>query len=226
MAGRIKSWDDSGFTEGGMKAIVLFQGKLVDMEEGIEGTYGQQVRFDFEDVEVLTCLDENFELEGDELSDWIKDSPRKSGLKYRAFMAMKDFAQEQGIGPVPSCFEGLDLIWERKEFEFGEGMTPGKALIPVALAEGFVASDSDDDDDDTVEVPANLSEVKVPEKVQALIVETCGEDGATGDTVKRALLKKKALRTSIDELGGHEFVLNALVAQEVLVEDEGVFIVA
>ena len=225
--GRIKSWDDSSFTEGGMKAITKFRGKLTDLEEGVEGTYGLQVREDFIDVEVLECTDPNFELEGDELSDWMKDSPKKSGLKHRAFMKMKEFAQAQNMGPVPSCFEDLDLIWERQEFDFGEGMSPGRAFIPVALGEGFVASDSDDDntDDSDDSGTVELSDVEIPDAIRDLIVEVVGDDGATGDTVKRAVIKKKKIRTLVDEFGGHDFVLKALVEQGILVEDEGVFIV-
>lgn len=217
--GRIKSWNDSDFTEGGMKAVMKFRGKLVDLEEDIEGTYGLQVRFDFEDVEVLECSDKNFELEGDELSDWIKDSPAKKGLKGRAFHRMVDFAKQHSMGPVPSCFEGMDLIWERQEFDFGEDMSPGKAFIPVALGEDFEDSDGDDNEVD-------LSKVEIPDKVRDLIVEIAGEDGATGDTVKRALTKKKTIRTVVEELGGHAAILSALVEQGVLTEDEGVFIVA
>lgn len=223
--GRIKSWDDSGFTEGGMKAIMKFRGKLVDLERGIEGTYGLQVRFDFEDVEVLECSDENFELEGDELSDWMKDSPKTSGLRYRAFRKMQEFAQEHNMGPVPSCFEDLDLVWERQEFDFGEGMSPGRAFIPVALGEDYVAPDSDDDDG-SVEPTVELSDVKIPDDIRDLVVETVGDDGATSDTIKRALIKRKKIRSAVEELGGHDFVLSVLVVQGTLTEDEGVFIVA
>lgn len=203
-------WNDEGFTEGGLRGIKRFEGVLKEIEDGVEGKFGPQVRFDFAEVEVLDAA-EPVVLSDGTFTTWIRQSGRKNSVQHKVFIGMKEFAGAQGEGPVPSCFIGKRLVWEMQEFDFGEDMSPGRGPVPV----GTVGTESS-----SVAEPV---EAFVPsDAVIALVKGAVAEDGVTSQMLRRALAAKAAGKAALKE-AGLDGVIQALVDADVLYEDNQVF---
>ena len=55
------------------------------------------------------------------------------------------------------------------------------------------------------------------------MTEAVGDDGATRDIIRRAVVKQAALRTKLGAAGGLDTVLAALVENKTLSEDDGYY---
>ncbi len=231
------TWDTEDFTEGGLASIEEFIGRLTDVDEDVEGKFGFQLEFHYEDVEIIEAGDDVILDEG-RLTSWVKQSGRKNSVNSHMVKDMEGFAKDHDLGAIPACFEGIMIRYKRATYEFGDDMSPGRAFIPVELIkEGGksktkpkpkagakagkgtknkpeAAPPPDEDEDDG-------EESGVPEVLVTVIHEAVGEDGATREMIRRALTKKAAVRKALTEAGGIDAVLTAM--EDTLDEDDGTY---
>jgi len=72
-------WNDDEFVSGGLKGITKFQGQLTEIEDDIEGKYGDQLALYFDECTVLES-EEEVSLEGGKYTDWIKQTNKKNSV--------------------------------------------------------------------------------------------------------------------------------------------------
>jgi len=208
-------WNPEDFTEGGFKGIKKIEAVLQDLEDGVEGKYGDQIRFDFVNVSIVES-EEPVKLNDNELTEYIKESQRTGSVNQKMVLDWTAVAKELGVGPIPSCFKGVPMIWEHRTYDFGEGMSPGMAYVPVSFLDGAFTGGADPEGD-----------MEIPDALRDKIIEVLGTEGATLEMVQASVVKKKTTREPAKALGGIETVLAELVASETLaVDDDGLFTVA
>ena len=231
-------WNEDDFTEGGLASVAEFVGRLTDIDEDVEGKFGDQLELHFSDVEIIEA-GEDVALDEGRYTSWVKQSKKKSSTNGLMYKDWREFAQANDMGPLPSCFFGVLMRWRKATYEFGDDMNPGRALIPVELVEegGKKKSTStkskaktastkpaapaapptteqaDEDDDDKGN---GLPEILV-EAIHAAV----GADGATREMIRRAVQKKAALRTALTAAGGLDEVLSAM--EDTLDEADGTY---
>ena len=132
-------WKSDEFSEGGFKSLKRFTGRLVNVEEDVEGRYSIQKRFDWQDCEILESS-EPLTLKDGNFSDWMKQSGSKSSVDAKVVAKLEKFVADNKIkGSLPACLYELNVEWEQFIVEFeGEGadgtaMQPGYAYAPINL---------------------------------------------------------------------------------------------
>lgn len=225
------TWEIDDFTEGGLASIEEFVGRLTEVQEDVEGKFGDQLEFHYEDVEIVEAGDD-VTLDEGRLTSWVKQSGRKNSVNSRMVADMVEFAKAHDMGPIPSCFEGLLIRYKRATYEFGEDMSPGRAFIPTELIEegdkkkkskttaktkGKTTPAAPPPEEET----EDSEESNVPEVLVTVIHEVVGEDGATREMIRRALTKKAAIRKALTEAGGLDEVLSAM--EDTLDEEDGTY---
>ena len=225
-------WDVDDLVEGGLASIEEFTGRLVDVEEDVEGKFGLQKEFHFEDVEIIKAADD-VSLEEGRYTCWVGQNNKKNSTHGKMLADWTEFAKLHKLGPLPDCFYGTLLRWEKTTYEFGEEMSPGRAMIPVELVEEGGSEkkskskastkskskttvkappvDPEDSDDDS----------GIPAEIRELVLNTVGEDGATKDMIRRVITKTSVNRKIIAGIGGIDSVLEGL--EDALDEDDGTY---
>jgi len=216
-------WNEDDFSESGLKSIEAFTGKLYEVEEDIEndrtlddGTRltGLQTAFHWEEVEDVESP-EPVKLEGGKLTSWVKQKSSKNSTFHRMFKDWSTFAQSAGIAPLPSGLFGKRIRWERKTYSYGADFNPGRAFVPVSLVTIAEAKRP-------VGPPVAPS---VPsDKLQGFITDQVGEDGATLDIIRRAVVKAGAkAKKAVEDAGGLESILEYIVGTGALTEADGYY---
>ncbi len=230
-------WDVDDLVEGGLASIEEFTGRLTDVEADVEGKFGAQKELHFEEVEILKAADD-VTLEEGRYTTWVKQSNKKNSTDGKMIADWTEFAKAHDLGPLPSCFYGVLIRWEKTTYEFGDDMSPGRAMIPVELLEEggskaktktkaktstkTKASAPPTEEPDTEEETVPPSDSDVPEEIQKLVLDTVGEEGATKDMIRRVITKTSANRKLIAAYeGGIDGILTAL--EDVLDEDDGTY---
>ena len=123
-------WKSDDFSEGGFKSLKRFGGRLVNVEEDVEGKFSLQKRFDWQDVEILEAT-EPLTIKDGNFSDWMKQSGSKNSVDAKVVVALEKFCEENKIkGSLPTCLYELNIEWEQFIVEFeGEGQD-GSAMQP------------------------------------------------------------------------------------------------
>lgn len=246
-------WNEDEFVSGGLKGISKFQGQLTEIEEDVEGKYGDQLALYFDECTVLESAEE-VSLEGGKYTDWIKQTNKKNSVNQAFVGAITTFIKAHKLkGGVPDALYGQDIIWERQTVIEGneeDGMSPGLCLLPIAMADDepapatksrsrrTAAPPADDEEEAAppkrtrrsraaaVEPPEgdHDNEGDVPQELVDFILGRVGEDGATQDLIRRDIAKKLAMKKLKDAVdGGLEAVLVHMVSEGVLTEDDGTF---
>ncbi len=226
-------WEEDDFVEGGLASIEEFTGRLTDVEEDVEGKYGLQKELHYGDVEIIKAADD-VTLENGRYTTWVKQSNKKNSTDGRMSADWRQFAKDHKLGALPDGFYGQLIRWEKTTYEFGDEMSPGRAMIPLELLEegstktskktstkakpakpvDTEPEDSDDSDSD--------GDSGVPEELVTIIHKTVGEDGATKDMIRRAVTKTSVNRKLIAAFdGGLDAILTAM--EDSLDEDEGAY---
>ncbi len=229
-------WDTEDLVEGGLASIEEFIGRLDDVEDDVEGKYGLQKELHFSDVEIIKAADD-VTLDNNRYTSWVKQSNKKNSTDGLMLKDWKAFAAAHKLGALPDAFYGVNIRWEKTTYEFGEDMSPGRALIPVELIEeggkktkakpakttaAKTPPPADDSDDSDESEAGGDSDHGVPEELVTIILATVGEDGATKDMIRRAVTKASANRKLITAFeGGLDAILVAL--EEQLDEDDGAY---
>lgn len=204
-------WDSSKAIEGGFKGIKKIRAKLSNVEDDIEGQYGTQIRLTFKDVEVLES-EEPVVVRDGYLQTYVKQSNRANSVNMKMLRDWELFARQYGL-TIPNGLLNKDLVWENKTYPFqGEGMSPGKAYVPIAF------SSLPSTDVPSVPPPPD-------EELVGLIRHLVGDDGATRDIIRRELIKKASLREKLESMGGLERVINFMTENNLLVVSDGVLMV-
>lgn len=225
----------NAYTEGGMKGVLEFTGRLEEIEEEVEGNYGPQDAYHYYDVEI-TESEEEVDLDEGRFTSWTKHSSRKNSVAGKTAFAWMDFAEAHNLEPdadddltpvqqVASAFKDKHVRYRRVTHEFGEGMNPGSSFVPVELMEKAPAKPAGRGTKPAPAKPTPSKPAKkepAPEIVEA-IVAAVGEDGATRDIIRREVVKKAALRTALGASGGLDTVLAILVDLGTLTESEGYY---
>jgi len=242
------NWKSEDFSEGGLKGIKRFTGRLENVEEDVEGKYAIQKRFDWQDVEILESSEPVVLKEG-QFSDWMKQSGSVNSVDAKVVAHLEKFCADNKIkGSLPACLYELDIEWEQFIVEFdGEGtdgtaMQPGYAYAPIKLvgkaekkatpARGRKAKDAPDETESSEtpepEEPESSDEsdssdetvVEVPELIRDKVIEVLGEDGATRDMIVRELKKTAKLRKALGTVeDGIEAVLGAMESSHAIGSD-------
>lgn len=215
------------YTEGGVKGVTEFIGRLEDIDEEVDGQFGPQDEWHYHNVEVVES-EEDVTLDEGRYTAWTKHSTRKNSVSGRnAFMWM-DFAEQHGLEPddsedsplqqIASAFKDKRIRFRRTTHDFGKDMSPGSSFVPVELMAGKKAAPKK-------AVTSEKPEPKgdIPDEITEAIIAAVGEDGATRDVIRREVVKKAALRTALGKAGGLDTVLAKLVEGSVLYEDEGLY---
>jgi hypothetical protein len=227
-------WLSDELVEGGLKGIESFKGRLVEVEEDVEGDFGMQLALHFEDVEVLESA-EPIELEDGLFTTWIKQSKKRNSSNGKMLMSWETFAKAHNLMPLPKGFLGKMLEWKKEVYDYGEKVNPGSAYVPVKLLEktvgrvkviGNIAAPAAKSKSIPKQPPADeMDEGETPEIDEGLVAEIKAAigTGATREVIKGALIRKMATRNKVSAAGGLKVVLDVLVAQGTLTEDEGVY---
>lgn len=206
-------WNDDEFVSGGLRGITKFSGQLTEIEEDIEGKYGDQMALYFDNCTVLESAEE-VSLEGGKYTDWIKQTNKKNSVNQAFVSAIATFIKAHKLkGGVPDALYGQDIIWERQVVIEGneeDGMSPGLCLLPIAMADDEPAPKSrratkTDDEEAPVkparrrrsaaaEPPADEESADVPQELVDFILTRVGEDGATQDLIRRDIAKKVTMK--------------------------------
>lgn len=135
-------WSSGDATEGGLKGITQFVGKLSEVEEDVEGKdFGNgarlQLALHFYDVEVEESVDE-VSLEDGKYTDWINQSSRKGSVNVAWLNALEEFceANDLDVENLPDCIYDTEIRFRREVLVEGNeerNLSPGKALIPVEI---------------------------------------------------------------------------------------------
>jgi len=228
------TWNVDDFTEGGLASVEEFIGRLDNVEEDVEGKFGLQLELSFSEVEIIEAGDD-VTLDEGRYTSWIKQTNKKNSTNGKMFVEWAEFASAHDLGDtLPDCFYGMLMRWRRSTYEFGDDMTPGRAMIPVELIEEGgsktkktkskvvkarvpkaappPAKEPEDEDGE---------ESNLPEELVNTIHGVVGEEGATRDMIRRALAKKAALRKLLADAGGLDVVLPAM--EDTLDEDDGTY---
>ncbi len=247
------TWNDEEFISGGLKGITKFNGQLTEIEEDIEGLYGDQMALYFDECTVLESAEE-VSLEDGKYTDWIKQTNKKNSVNQMFVQHIKTFITHHKLkGGVPDALYGVDITWERLvvlEGNEDKGMSPGMCLVPVALvgqeapAKGRRASAkteeepaapprrrrraAPDPEPEDEEPPATEGDdggepTNVPSELTEFVLGIIGEDGATRDLIRRDVTKKTALRKLQTAAGGLDTVLAHMVEAESIVEEDGTY---
>ena len=205
------------FVATGFKGITKFRGVLVDAETGVSGKYGDQVRLEWEDAEVLAVEgDEDFPVfEDGVFQTWVKESPSTSSVNWHMIDEVETFCRENKIAPISiHALKGLNLVWERHSQDYGDELSPGTWFAPIEFVKPPHPAKEKVVEGKTTE----LSDATV-----AVIKEAVG-DGVPASKVRRGFSKfPAAVRKEIGGVENVPEVLATLVAQDVLYEDDGVF---
>lgn len=208
-------WARGDFSEGGLKGVKEFSGRLVDVLEDVEGKYSLQKKFNFSDVEIIESQ-EPVVLKDGLYTAWLKQSSNKKSVDYHIVGAMIDFCEANNIeGELPGCLYDLNIVWKMEQFEFdgdgvdGEPMKPGSGPVPLSLVgKGSKRRTAKKPDETTTEEEAATP---IPEEIAAIIKETIGEDGATRDMIRKATTSKAKNKKLVDAYpGGLDGILEAL----------------
>ena len=127
-------WNTDDLTEGGLASVAEFVGRLTDVEDDVEGKFGLQKELHFSDVEIVEAADD-VTLDEGRYTSWVKQSNKKNSTDGRMIADWTEFAKAHDMGPLPSCFYGVLIRWQKATYEFGDDMSPGRALIPVEVIE-------------------------------------------------------------------------------------------
>ncbi len=232
-------WKSEDFSEGGFKSLKSFSGKLVNVEEDVEGKFSIQKRFDWQDCEVIE-MTEPITLKDGNFSDWMKQSGSKSSVDAKVVAALEKFCKENKIeGSLPACLYDTNIVWEQFIVEFdGEGqdgtaMQPGYAYAPISLvgkkatpARGRKAKEEESETPEPEEPESSddagdeVEAVEVPELLSDKVKEILGDDGATRDMIIRDLKKTAPLRKAVAGVdGGVDAVLSAMESGNVIGSD-------
>ncbi|KKM08216.1 hypothetical protein LCGC14_1726090 [marine sediment metagenome] len=241
-------WKSEEFSEGGFKALKSFSGRLVNVEEDVEGKFAIQKRFDWQDCEIIETT-EPLTLKDGNFSDWMKQSGSKSSVDAKVVAKLEKFCAENKIkGSLPTCLYEKNIVWEQFIVEFdGEGadgtaMQPGYAYAPVSLVgkdekkaptrgrkikeesdnekQEPVEPESDDASESDSAEESTPVEIDIPELVHESVVKTLGDDGATRDMIARELKKTAKLRKALGEVdGGIDTVLEAMEQGDIIGSD-------
>jgi hypothetical protein len=232
------------YVEGGMRGVVEFIGRLEEIEEEVEGSYGPQDAYHYYDVEV-TESEEEVELEEGRYTAWNKHSIKKNSVSGKTAYVWMDFAEAHGFEPpddddltpvqqIAEAFKDRLVRYRRMTHEFGEGMNPGQSFVPVEDMEAekktTPARRTGRTNDAAKSTPARTPRAPAKPKGPAqevvdAVMTAVGEDGSTRDLIRRAVVKKAALRTALGEAGGLDKVLEYLVENDKLTEADGFYAV-
>ena len=229
-------WEEDDFVEGGLASIEEFTGRLTDVEEDVEGKYGLQKELHYGDVEIIKAADD-VTLENGRYTTWVKQSNKKNSTDGRMSADWRQFAKDHKLGALPDGFYGQLIRWEKTTYEFGDEMSPGRAMIPLELLEGDSKKTSksktstkakpvkptkpaDEDEPEDSDDSDDGGDSGVPEELVTIIHKTVGEDGATKDMIRRAVTKTSINRKLIAAFdGGLDAILEAM--EDSLDEEEG-----
>lgn len=225
-------WTDDEFVSGGLKGITKFSGQLTEIEEDVDGKFGDQLALYFDECEVLEAAEE-VSLEDGKYTDWIKQTNKKNSVNQAFVNHITTFIKSHKLkGGVPDALYGLDLIWERTiviEGNEEDGMSPGLCLLPIAMSDEAPAKPAKTTKSRRVAPPADDEEEAAPPKrarrsraaattpppddtdedssdfpiaLTTFIVSRVGEDGATQDLIRRDIAKKLAMKKLKDAVDG------------------------
>lgn len=240
-------WNDEEFISGGLKGITKFRGQLTEIEEDVEGKYGDQLALYFDECTVLESAEE-VSLEDGKYTDWIKQTNKKNSVNQAFVGHLQVFIKAHKLkGGVPDALYGQDIIWERQTVIEGneeDGMSPGLCLVPIAMGEdeapakGRRAAPAATEEEPAPPKRTRRSRATAPEEppeeepesgspgvpseLTAFILSTVGEDGATRDLIRRDITKKAAMRKVLASTDGLEAVLAHMVPDQ-LVEEDGTY---
>ncbi len=222
-------WNSGDATEGGLRGINIFVGKLREVEEDVEGTYGTQLALHFYDVEVEDSADPVI-LEEGKYTTWTKQSTKKGSSNIKMLALWEVFCKTNKLGALPGGLYDLNIRWEKTTLEFGEGMSPGTVFVPTELVEAVApvkaaprrGRPKSEEVEDNADGPSSSENVP-NDAIVKVVMATVGEDGATRDIIRRDLMKKATLRTKMTAAGGLDAVLAYLVENGSLGEDEGFY---
>lgn len=191
-------------SESGLKSIRKFIGRLVNFEDDIDGDFGPQVSFTWENVEILES-DEPVVLATGQFTDWVgKGKPREDGRtnkgsKYGRFLAdWEKFAidylgstKDKGVGDNFSMFVGKSITYAQKVYEFGkdksgEQMASKPVFVPVALPPSIPSSTKQTVG--TKSTPKGSAASTSSDKLFAAVVAAAA-DGATTESLRRVVGK-------------------------------------
>ena len=229
------SWDVEDLTEGGMASIQSFIGRLDEVEGDVEGKFGLQEEYRFSDVEIIEAGDD-VTLDEGRLTSWVKESDKKNSTRGKMLVDWTEYAKAQSMGPLPSCFYGVLIRYNKETYEFGDDMNPGRAFVPVEIIESEPATTGKKTtgkkaatkpvepetppEPEASDEPTDSDDIDIPDVLRHIIMETIGDEGATHEMIRRAVSKKKTLRDASSAAGGLDEVLAGMTAIE---EDDGTF---
>ena len=221
------TWNVDDLTEGGLASVAEFIGRLVDVEDDVEGKFGFQKELHFSDVEIIEAADD-VTLDEGRYTSWVKQSNKKNSTDGKMIADWTTFANDHEMGPLPACFYGVLLRWRRTTYEFGDDINPGRAMIPVEVIEEGGKKKPTKAKTKTTPAPApaeseedDSEDNSVPEVLVTAIHGAVGEDGATREMIRRVVQKKAALRTALTAAGGLDTVLSAM--EDTLDENDGTY---
>ena len=207
------TWKTGEFNEGGYKGITEFIGRLSDVEEDIESSFGGlQLALHFYDVEITESVDP-IALEGGKLTIWQKQSNKKSSTNAKMVADWNAFVTAHNLEGLPKGLYDKLFRWKKCVYDYGEDLSPGTAYVPVEIIEEGAPK----------AVPVQEVPVEVTPEAVDLVMGTISEGGVTKDQIRRELAKKSASRTTIVKSGGIDNVLAHMVESGVISELEGVF---
>lgn len=217
-------WNPEQFTEGGVKSVKSFKGRLRAVEEDVEGRFGPQVQLEFYDVRDVEA-DDSFDVGDDgELTYYIKQSPKKGSTNGKMIKDWMDFVVAHKFGPLPNSLYDVDIAWVRAEYDFGPDNNPGKAMVPASLIEGTGTPAARKPGTTAAPAPPP-ADYEVPEELVNAVLAAVGEDGGTKDIIRRAISTKSALRKLATEApGGLDTILSVLVAAGFLNQQDEFYI--
>lgn len=228
-------WTDDDFTEGGLASVVEFIGRLTEVQEDVEGKFGDQLELHFEDVEIVEAGDD-VTLDEGRLTSWVKQSNKKNSTNGRMYTEWKEFTQAHDMEGLPDCFYGVLMRWKKSTYEFGDDMNPGRAMIPVeVMEEGGKKKTNKKAGSKAPAKPSKSAKPAKPEPpeepddegngVPEILVEAIhgavGEDGATREMIRRVIKQKAPLRKALAEFGELDDVLTAM--EDTLDEEDGTY---
>lgn len=216
-------WDNDEFQESGFASIKKFSGVLVDVEDDVEGDYGSQIAFHWEDVELLEAGDD-VSLDNGEYTSWIKQSSRKGSTNDRVVAAYKEFKADNELEGSMEYFkflQGVRCIFERQTYDFGKKINPGSAFVPVEL-DGGSSKKASKSKAKAKDEEAEESD-ELDEKLVAAVIAAVEDEGQTSALIKAALNKKASTRKLLNDAGTIKSVLAQMVEAGLIEEDEGVF---
>ena len=222
-------WARDDFSEGGLKGVKEFSGRLTNVLEDVEGRYSLQKQFNFSDVEIIESQ-EPVQLKDGNYTAWLKQSSNKKSVDFHIVGAMIDFCVQNNIkGELPNCLYDLNIVWKMEQFEFdgdgadGEPMKPGSGPVPLSLVgEDSKRKKAKPPADE--EGGAGEEAMPVDDTISAIVMETIGEDGATRDMIRKATTSKAKTKKLVEAYpGGLDGILETMEANHLFESESGFY---